>query len=108
MSVGDYSNNMERNDYDIASSETVQQSVFQVAQELEQALDTQKGQINDLMARYQADGVSEQYQALAGNWNQAGDQVRVIIDALKKTLEGNDDIARAALSKAGAAANHFH
>lgn len=106
MSMGDYSNNLDRNDYDIGASQTVQSDVLNVANKLEAALDLQESQINALLANYQADGVSEEYQKLHANWNSAGTQVREIIKQIRHTLEQNDGIASGALSKARAAV-HF-
>lgn len=94
------SNQQDRNDYNIASSQSAQANFERVAGELEAALARRDGDVRAAMAAYQADGVSEQYQAIEMKWNQAGDEVRNIITTVRNSLANNDDIASAALSKA--------
>jgi hypothetical protein len=71
-----------------------------VADQLEQALTRRDADVRLAMAAYQADGVSERYAAMELAWNQAGDEVRGIITAIKAALETNDDIAHRALQQA--------
>lgn len=103
MSVADYTNDMNRNDYDIGASQDVQASIHAVAARLETALDQQDAQVKELMAQYQADGVSGQYQHLQDDWNKHGAQVREIIQAVKGSMGTNDEIAVNALAKGKAA-----
>lgn len=97
------SNQIDRNDYSIASSESAQANFETVASQLEAALDRRDADVRQAMADYQADGVSEEYAALEQQWNTAGQQVRDVITAIRQSLADNDDIARRALQQARAA-----
>ncbi|MDO5052318.1 MAG: hypothetical protein Q4E05_05440 [Pseudoclavibacter sp.] len=97
------SNQIDRNDYSIASSQSAQANFETVAAQLEAALDRRDADVRQAMADYQADGVSEEYAALEQQWNTAGQQVRDVITAIRQSLADNDDIARRALQQARAA-----
>ncbi|MBF4457728.1 MULTISPECIES: pore-forming ESAT-6 family protein [unclassified Pseudoclavibacter] len=97
-----FTNQMDRNDYNIGSSEATQANFEQVAARLESALDRRDADVKQAMADYQADGVSEEYAHLEQQWNSAGQQVRDVIAAIRNSLVENDDVARRALSAARA------
>ncbi|GAA1485702.1 hypothetical protein [Brachybacterium fresconis] len=96
-------NQVDRNDYNIGSSEAAQANFEAVAQHLEVLLDRRDADVKTAMADYMADGVSEEYAALEQQWKSAGDQVRMVISEIRKSLAENDDVARRALSAARAA-----
>lgn len=96
-------NQIDRNDYSIASSEAAQGNFESVAAQLEAALDRRDADVRAAMADYQADGVSDEYAAVERDWNAAGAQVREVIQAIRTSLAENDDIARRALQQARAA-----
>ena len=97
---GTGSNQLDRNDYNIASSEVAQARFNQIATTLEAALLRREADVRVAMAAYQADGVSDQYAGVEAQWNAAGVEIRAIITALKTSLSNNDDIARRALQTA--------
>lgn len=93
-------NQQDRNDYNISSSQAAQANFEKVAGLLEAALSRRDSDVKAAMAAYQADGVSDQYAAVEQQWNAAGGEVRGIIQTLRNTLASNDDLASQALSKA--------
>lgn len=96
-------NILDRNDYNIGASETVQSNFETAASQLEAALDRRDADVRTAMADYQADGVSDEYAQLEQQWNTAGGQVRDVIQAIRNSLSENDDVARRALQQARAA-----
>ena len=97
------SNQMDRNDYSIASSQEVQANFEAAASALEAALSRRDADVRAAMAVYSADGVSERYQAMEQQWNNAGQEVRNVIQAIRGSLSRNDEVAQRALSQAAAA-----
>ncbi|MFJ2367746.1 pore-forming ESAT-6 family protein [Microbacterium sp. NPDC087665] len=97
------SNQIDRNDYNVGASQSVQSNFENVAARLEAALQRRDQDVRAALADYQADGVSEEYAALEQQWTQAGDQVRGVIAAIRGSLEQNDDIALRALAQGRAA-----
>jgi hypothetical protein len=95
-----YSNQQDRNDYNIGDSQAAQANFEKVASTLEAALARRDADVRAAMAVYQADGVSDQYAAMEKKWNDAGAEVKGIINAVRTSLQGNDDIAQAALTRA--------
>ncbi len=95
-----YGNSQDRNDYDVAASQTAQENFNTIAAQLEAALGRRETDVRNAMAAYQADGVSDQYAAVEAQWNAAGTEIRGIITALKASLEQNAEIAIAALNRA--------
>lgn len=95
-----FTNQMDRNDYDIAGSESAQGNFEQVASQVESLLQRRDQDVKAAMADYQADGVSDQYAELERKWNQAGDQVRDVITKIRQSLADNDDVARRAMQSA--------
>ena len=96
-------NDANRNDYNIASSQSAQDNFNRVANQLEALLDRRNGDVRSALARYEADGVSDKYQALEHNWDNAGREVRTISHTIRQAMSGNDAVAQSALSKASAA-----
>ena len=96
-------NQIDRNDYSVGASQSVQSNFESVAARLEAALQRRDQDVRAALADYQADGVSEEYGALEQQWNTAGAQVRGVIAAIRGSLEQNDDVALRALSQARAA-----
>lgn len=96
-------NQVDRNDYSIASSEAAQANFASVASQLEAALERRDADVRQALSAYQADGVSDQYAALEQQWHTAAQQVRDVIQAIRTSLCENDEVARRALQQAGAA-----
>jgi hypothetical protein len=96
-------NQLDRNDYNVSSSQAAQANFEAVASQLEAALDRRDADVKQAMAEYRADGVSDEYAALEQQWNAAGQQVRSIISTIRGSLAENDDIALRALAQARAA-----
>jgi hypothetical protein len=93
-------NQQDRNDYDINASQGAQANFERAAAALEAALTRRDGDVKAAMAAYQADGVSDRYQAMEASWNSAGTEVRGIITAIRNSLSENDEIARRSLQQA--------
>ncbi|PWH05334.1 hypothetical protein DEO23_12115 [Brachybacterium endophyticum] len=93
-------NQQDRNDYDISTSETAQSNFETVAGQVESLLSRRDQDVKAAMADYQADGVSDEYAALEKKWNDAGQQVREVIRAIRTSLEENDDVARRTMQSA--------
>jgi hypothetical protein len=96
-------NQIDRNDYNIGSSQEAQANFEAAAGALESALTRRDGDVRAAMAVYMADGVSDRYQAMEQQWNTAGQEVRNVIQSIRGSLSSNDDIASRALSQAAAA-----
>ncbi|MGY4644695.1 hypothetical protein [Cellulomonas sp. URHB0016] len=97
------SNQIDRNDFDIASSQSAQANFERAAAALEAALARRDQDAKAALAVYQADGVSEQYAGVEQQWNAAGTEVRGIIQAIRNSLADNDEIARRSLQRAASA-----
>ncbi|WP_151952940.1 hypothetical protein [Brevibacterium sp. Marseille-P9724] len=97
------SNMMDRNDYNISSSQTAQGNFEAVASHVESLLERRDADVKAAMAEYQADGVSDEYAQLERQWNRAGQQVRDVITKIRASLAENDDVAHRALSTARSA-----
>lgn len=96
-------NNVERRDYNIAASQSVQDNFNAVASQLETLIDQRDSGVKAAMADYQADGVSDDYVGKEQRWNRVAGEVRTIIRTLRSSLEKNDSTAQDTLSKAKAA-----
>ncbi len=93
-------NQADRNDYNISSSQSAQSNFETAASRLEEALARRDKDVANAMAAYEADGVSERYREMEGKWNTAGAEVRTIIQAIRKSLANNDDVASRAMYRA--------
>lgn len=94
------SNELDRNDYDINSSQAAQANFERAASALEAALTRRDQDVKAAMAVYLADGVSDRYAAMESQWNAAGAEVRGIITAIRNSLADNDEVARRSLQRA--------
>ncbi|MBK8447642.1 MAG: hypothetical protein IPL41_13440 [Micropruina sp.] len=88
------------NAYDVGASQQVQDDFDTAAANLEAAIMAHDGDVNNAMAEYQAEDVSEGYQAMEKQWKDAGDEVKQIIRTLRESLSKNDDIAIQTMAKA--------
>jgi hypothetical protein len=100
-------NNTDRRDYDVAASQGAQDNFARVAAQLESLIDQRDADVKAAMADYQADGVSEEYQAKELRWKNAAAEVRTIIATLRGALVSNDETAQQALQKAKAAVQNI-
>lgn len=96
-------NDTERNDYNIADSQSAAANMKASANQLLSVLDMREADVKALMANYEAEGVSDRMHQLEDNWHKAGDEVRQIISLLIGALEESDQIAQTALNKAASA-----
>lgn len=96
-------NSVDRRDFEIAASQTVQDSFNTIAQRLESLIDQRDADVKAAMADYLADGVSEDYAGKEARWNRVATEVRTIIRTLRASLEKNDATAQDTLKKARAA-----
>lgn len=94
------SNQLDRNDYDINSSQAAQANFERAASALEAALARRDQDVKAAMSVYQADGVSDRYASMEARWNAAGTEVRGIIQAIRSSLADNDEVARRSLQRA--------
>ena len=85
-------NQTEMRSYDIIASQESQSNFDRVASRLET--------LKAAMAQYQADGVSEEYQAKETRWNNAAGEVRGIISTLRGSMQTTDEGAQTALQQA--------
>ncbi|MDI5965544.1 pore-forming ESAT-6 family protein [Streptomyces sp. SL13] len=97
------SGSADRRSYDTAASGEAQANLAVVIARLESLITERDGQVKAAMADFQADGVSQEYQAKEQRWNGAAAEVRSIINLVKSTLEKNDATAQQTLSRAKAA-----
>ncbi|SPF68131.1 Hypothetical protein PROPJV5_1074 [Propionibacterium ruminifibrarum] len=96
-------NDADRNDYNIADSQTAGANMRAAAAQLLAVLDSHDADVKSLMANYEAEGVSDQMHQLEDNWNKAGHEVRQIIAQLIGAMEESDQVAQTALQRAGSA-----
>lgn len=103
MPQAQYTNDASRNDYNIASSQSTQDKLNEIAAQIETQLTQREADVRATLAVYQADGASEKYHQLEQNWLTAAAEVRQIIADLRAALASNDEVAQATLAKAAAA-----
>lgn len=89
-----------RRSYDTAASAQVQGELAGVVAALESVIGERSRTVAHAMSDFQADGVSDRYAGVEGQWNHAAQEVRAIIALVKTTLVRNDDAADQALSRA--------
>ncbi|MGP4109556.1 pore-forming ESAT-6 family protein [Streptomyces sp. 4N509B] len=94
---------LDRRSYDTGASAEAQTNITGVMNLLEGVITARDQQVKAAMADFQADGVSDQYQAVEQRWNSSAQEVREIITLLRTTLENNDATAQTTLSRARAA-----
>ncbi|GAA4264464.1 pore-forming ESAT-6 family protein [Frondihabitans peucedani] len=100
-------NQADRRDYDVAASQTAQDNFNRVASQLEALIDQRDADVRAAMSDYQADGVSDEYQAKELRWKNAAAEVKQIIQTLRTSLASNDDTAQATLQKAKTAVDNI-
>ncbi len=96
-------NQADRRSYDIGASQTAQDNFNRVAGLLESLIDQRDKDVQAAMGDYTAEGVSEDYRAKELRWKNAAGEVRGIINALRGSLERNDETAADTLRKARSA-----
>jgi len=97
----------DRRAYDVSSSQEVQDEFNRIAGLLESLIGGRDKQVKAAMADYQADGVSDEYQAKEVRWNRAATEVRTIINLLRSTMETNDGTASTAGQRARTAVENI-
>ena len=96
-------NQMDRRSFDLAASGSAQDLFDASARRLEALIDQRDADVRTAMADYTADGVSDEYAAKELRWRTVATEVRTIIATLRASLGQNDESARQAMQRAGAA-----
>jgi len=97
----------DRRSYDTGASADAQGNIQSVIARLEQVITARDGQVKAAMADFTADGVAGEYHSKEQRWNTASQEVRNIIQLLKKVLESNDGTAQHTLSRAKSAVDNI-
>jgi len=84
---------LDRRSWDDGSADTAMENFNRVASQLESLITQRDGDVRRAMADYQADGVSDEYQAKETRWHTVADEVRTIIQTLRSSLEESQGIA---------------
>jgi uncharacterized protein YukE len=92
-----------RRSYDTGISQQVQGDLGSIAGRLETVINDRDRAVQQAMADFQADGVSDEYATVERRWNTAASEVKTIIALVRDTLNKNDDTATNALSRAKSA-----
>jgi uncharacterized protein YukE len=92
-----------RRSYDTGTSQQVQGDINAIASRLETLINERNRAVQQAMADFQADGVSDEYSGVERRWHTAASEVKHIITLVKDTLNKNDDTATSTLSKAKSA-----
>jgi len=92
-----------RRSYDTGTSQQVQGDLASIAARLEAVINERDRAVQQAMADFQADGVSDEYAVVERRWSTAANEVKSIITLVKTTLGQNDDTAGTALSRAKSA-----
>lgn len=90
----------DRMSYDTGASAAVQGDLGTVIGQLERIMGERDAAVNQAMADFTADGVSEEYHAVELRWRRASGEVRSIIDLVKTTMARNDETAVSAQQRA--------
>jgi uncharacterized protein YukE len=94
---------MDRLAYDTGASAESEMTIAQVVMLLELLTGDRNAQVKQALSDFFAEGVSEEYGAIELDWEQTSENVRIIIDELKRVLEENDGIAQQTAQRAAAA-----
>ncbi|WAP51104.1 pore-forming ESAT-6 family protein [Arthrobacter sp. ATA002] len=86
----------DRLSYDTDTSSAVQGDIQSIVGRLESLIGEREKAVNSAMADFQADGVSEEYQAVENRFRNAATETRNIIGLVKQTLNLNDQSASGA------------
>lgn len=92
--------NTDRRSYDTGVSTQVQSDLQGIVARLEALINDRDHAVQQAMADFQADGVSDQYAGVERRWQNAASEVRSIIALVKTTLGKNDETAGQTLSAA--------
>jgi uncharacterized protein YukE len=92
-----------RKSYDTGASQQVQGDIGAVAARLETVINDRDKAVQQALADFQADGVSDQYATVERRWNSAASEVKSIITLVRDTLSKNDDTASTTLAQAKSA-----
>jgi hypothetical protein len=92
--------NQDRRSWDDGAATTAIDNFNRVASQLESLIAQRDTDVSNAMADYQADGVSDEYQAKETRWHTAADNVRTIISTLRASLESSGEIAGTARTNA--------
>ena len=97
----------DRISYDTDTSGSVQGEIQSIVGRLESLIGQREKDVNAAMADFQADGVSEDYQAVEMRFKNAANETRNIIRLIKETLNLNDQTASSAGSRARSAVQNI-
>lgn len=97
----------DRISFDTAVSSSVQSDIQATVGQLEALMAEREKAVAAAMGDYQADGVSDDYQAVENRWKNAATEVKSIIALIKQTLNLNDQTASGAAQKARTAVQNI-
>ncbi|WP_103500159.1 MULTISPECIES: pore-forming ESAT-6 family protein [Streptomyces] len=89
--------------YDTSASAETEMTIAQIVSTLELLTGDRNADVKKALADFHADNVSEEYGAVESDWGTTAENVRIIIDELKRVLEENDGIAQQTSQRAAAA-----
>ncbi|GAA1120437.1 pore-forming ESAT-6 family protein [Arthrobacter flavus] len=97
----------DRLSYDTDVSSSVQAEIQSIVGRLESLIGEREKAVSSAMSDFQADGVSEDYQAVETRFKNAANETRNIIALVKQTLNLNDETATGAGSRARGAVQNI-
>ena len=97
----------DRLSYDTDTSSAVQGDIQSIVGRLETLIGEREKAVNTAMSDFQADGVSEEYQAVETRFRNAANETRNIIALVKQTLNLNDQTASSAGARAKGAVQNI-
>ena len=97
----------DRLSYDTDTSAAVQGDIQAIVARLESLIGEREKAVNAAISDFQADGVSEEYQAVENRFRNAANETRNIIALVKQTLNLNDQTASSAGSRARSAVQNI-
>ena len=97
----------DRLSYDTDTSSAVQGDIQSIVARLESLIGEREKAVNAAMSDFQADGVSEDYQAVENRFRNAANETRNIIALVKQTLSQNDETATGAGARAKSAVQNI-
>ncbi|WP_461170433.1 pore-forming ESAT-6 family protein [Arthrobacter sp. Z1-15] len=97
----------DRLSYDTDTSSAVQGDIQSIVGRLESLIGEREKAVNSAMSDFQADGVSEDYQAVENRFRNAANETRNIIALVKQTLNLNDQTASSAGARARGAVQNI-
>lgn len=97
----------DRLSYDTDTSSAVQGDIQSIVGRLESLMGEREKAVNSAMSDFQADGVSQEYQAVENRFRNAANETRNIIALVKQTLNLNDQTASSAGARARGAVQNI-